>query len=170
MQRLGSRGAGRHAVRWRRARSTTTASGAAGQGVSRRLVGLVGRADAGIAKRLACLRGADGWKAYLAALEECDESWRDEGFGWSVLGAQRSYVQTIAKAGPIARSESWIGLPPTSTAMLLGLDNSDGTWGLLGSMGRGGDREAGVHKVSRAGRPTRPEAAAAVRGSRNPGR
>ena len=108
------------------------------QGVSRRLVGLVGRADAGIAKRLACLRGADGWKAYLAALEECDESWRDEGFGWSVLGAQRSYVQTIAKAGPIARSESWIGLPPTSTAMLLGLDNSDGTWGLLGSMGAAG--------------------------------
>ena len=103
------------------------------QGVSS-LVRLVG----GTAKRLACLQGADGWKAYLAALEECDESWRDEGFGWSVLDERDSYVQTIAEAGRIARSESWIGLPRTSTAMLLGLDNSDGTWGLLGSMGAAG--------------------------------
>ena len=108
------------------------------QGVSSRLAGLVGRVDAGIAKRLACLRGANSWKAYAAALEECNESWRDEGFGWSVLGARHSYVQTIADAGTVARSESWIGLPRTSTAMLLGLDDMDGTWGLLGSMGAAG--------------------------------
>ena len=104
------------------------------QGVSRNLVRLVGGADVGATKRLAFLQGADRWKAYIAALKECDESWRDEVLGWSVLGARDSYVATIEKACPVARKESWIGLPPNDISMLLGLDDSVGNWGLLGSM------------------------------------
>ena len=107
------------------------------QGVSGGLAGLVGRAHAGTAKRLALLRAAEGWKGYVAALEGCNESWIDEGYGWSVLGARHSYEHTVAEASSIARSQSWIGLPEASTAMLLGLrDDSDGAWGLLGSLGR----------------------------------
>ena len=108
------------------------------QGVSRELVRLVGRADAGATRRLALLQGADGWKAYIAALKECDESWQDEVLGWSVLGAEDSYVATIEKACTVARKESWIGLPPSDISMLLGLDDSDGNWGLLGSMAGAG--------------------------------
>ena len=109
------------------------------QGVLRGLTGVVGRANQGTKKRLALLRGADGWKGYVAALEACNESWLDEGYGWSVLGETHSYVHTIAEAGSVARSERWIGLLPQRAAMLLGLrDDREGAWGLLGSLGAAG--------------------------------
>lgn len=100
------------------------------QGVSAHLADLVGGVGASTTKRVACLRGADSWKAYVAALKECDEYWPD----WSVLGKRHSYVHTITEAHAVARSESWIGLPTKDRAMLLGLDDSEGTWSLLGSM------------------------------------
>lgn len=109
------------------------------QGVWRGLTGLVGRANEGTKKRLALVRGADGWKGFVVALEACNESWLDEGYEWSVLGATHSYVHTIAEAASVARSDRWIGLPPKRAAMLLGLhDDRDGTWGLLGSLGAAG--------------------------------
>lgn len=108
------------------------------EGVSRPLAHLVGRVDASMKKRIACLRGADGWKAYVSALEECDESWRDELLGWSVLGTRNSWVHTITKARTAARSDSWIGLPTKDVSKLLGLDDSEGKWGLLGSMAGAG--------------------------------
>ena len=106
------------------------------QGVWNGLAELVGRANAGTKRRLALLRGADGWKGYVTALEACNESWLDEGYGWSVLGATHSYVHTISKAGTVAQSERWVGLAAERAEMLLGLrDEPDGTWGLLGSLG-----------------------------------
>lgn len=106
--------------------------------VSRPLVNLVGRVDAGTAKRLAWLQSADGWKAYVAALKKCDESWRDELLGWSVLDTRDSWAHTITKARTVARSDSWIGLPTNDVSKLLGLDDSEGKWGLLGSMAGAG--------------------------------
>ena len=110
------------------------------QGVSRGLADLAaGRTDVGTKRRLALLRSANGWKEYVAALQACNESWLDEGYGWSVLGTTHSYVHTITEAGTVARSKPWTGLPPERSAMLLGLrDEPDGTWGLLGSLGAAG--------------------------------
>ena len=110
------------------------------QGVSRGLAELTaGRTEVGTKGRLALLRGANGWKEYVAALEACNESWLDEGYGWSVLAEMHSYLHTIAEAGAVARSERWTGLSPERAAMLLGLrDEPDGTWGLLGSLGAAG--------------------------------
>lgn len=110
------------------------------QGVSRGLAVLAaGRTDVGTKRRLALLRGANGWKEYVAALEACNESWLDEGYGWSVLGTTHSYVHTITEAGAVAQSRPWTGMPPQRAGMLLGLrDEPDGTWGLLGSLGAAG--------------------------------
>jgi len=104
------------------------------QGVSAHLADLVGRVDASTTTRVACLRGADGWNGYVAALKKCDEHWRDELLGWSVLGTRHSYVHTITKAHAVALSKSWVGLPTKDIEKLLGLDHPEGTWGLLGSM------------------------------------
>ena len=130
------------------------------QGVSRGLTGMVERANHGKKKRLGLLRDADGWKGYVAALEACDESWLDEGYGWSVLGKTHSYVHTIAKAGSVARSERWIGLSAQSAQreeMLLGLrDDREGGLGAARIDGSGDNREAGVPAAAKAGPPAGP--------------
>ena len=105
------------------------------QGVSRTLAGLVGRPAAGAGDRLELLKKADSWKAYLCALERCNELRLDEGCGWSVLGDSCSYVHTIEEGRHIAHRGSWVGLTDQERTMLLGLsDGFDGTWGLLGTL------------------------------------
>ncbi|MDE0109164.1 MAG: phospholipase D family protein [Bryobacterales bacterium] len=105
------------------------------QGVSRHLVGLVGRPQLDLQQRLAYLSDADCWSAYLRALDRCNESWLDEGLGWSVLGESRSYFDTIQRVETIAQCENWIGLSTARIRMLLGLrDDHAGAWGLLGSL------------------------------------
>ena len=105
------------------------------QGVSRSLAGLVGRPVTGTGNRLSLLRDADSWKAYARALDKCDESWLDEGRGWSVLGERCSYVHTIEEGRRIARRSSWVGLTDKERTILLGLrDGVDGVWGLLGTL------------------------------------
>jgi len=106
------------------------------QGVSPDLAELTAtRTDVGTRQRLALLGEAERWTDYVAALEACDESWLDEGYGWSVLGETHSYLHTIREAGAIAQ-ERWTGLSPERANMLLGLhDDSDGAWGLLGTLG-----------------------------------
>lgn len=105
------------------------------QGVSGRLAELVGRPGPGTEQRLAYLNDADCWSAYLRALKKCNESWLDEGHGWSVLGDSCSWFQTIQQVRTIARCEDWTGLSDLQIRMLLGLRNDDdGTWELLGSL------------------------------------
>lgn len=105
------------------------------QGVSGTLAGLVGRPAAGAGDRLELLRGAGSWKEYLRALERCNESWLDEGRGWSVLGGTCSYVYTIEEVKRIAHRSSWVGLTDRKRTMLLGLsDGADGAWDLLGTL------------------------------------
>ena len=109
------------------------------QGVSRSLSGLVGRSESGTGDRLAYLREADGWKEYARALRKCEESWLDEGYGWSVLGQTCSYVHTIEEGKEIARRTSWVGITDEERTILLGLrDGVNGTWGLLGTLGGAG--------------------------------
>ena len=109
------------------------------QGVSRSLAGLVGRSESGTGDRLAYLREANSWKQYVRALKKCEESWLDEGYGWSVLKKTCSYVHTIEEGKEIARRTSWIGITDEERTILLGLrDDVNGTWGLLGSLGGAG--------------------------------
>ena len=125
------------------------------QGVSYGLAGLVGRANEGTKRRLELLRGADEWKGFVAALKQCNESWLDEGYRWSVLGKTHSFVHTIDEAGAVARSEHWTRLRPGRATMLLGLrDEPGGTWGLLGSLGAAGTaKQAFLHSHEAEYRP-----------------
>lgn len=119
------------------------------QGVSRSLSGLVGRSESATGDRLTYLREADSWKEYLRALRKCEESWLNEGYGWSVLGQTFSYVHTIEEGKEIARRRSWVGITDEERTTLLGLrDGVNGTWGLLGSL-RGAGQVNGIFKHSR---------------------
>ena len=95
----GSRVVGGRAVGCHATRSISTESGASAKAylVAWRIWRAV-ETDVGTERRLSLLRGANGWKEYVAALEACNESWLDEGYGWSVLGTTHSYVHTITEA------------------------------------------------------------------------
>ena len=119
-------------------------------GVSKSLAGLVGRPETGKGNRLALLGDADSWAEYVRALEKCDETWLDEGRGWSVLGESRSYVHTIDEGGRVVRPRSWIGLDDQERTIILGLrDGVEGTWGLLGTLIAAGTVKGVFHRSNK---------------------
>ena len=53
---------------------------------------------------------------------------------WDVFGETDSYLHTIAVGRTVARRRDWIHLSRRDSNILLGSDDGEGVWGLLGSM------------------------------------
>lgn len=78
------------------------------------------------------------WAQYLEQLKDRNEYWIYSSKEWdspfSIFGDYSSYCAVIADGHAITKYETWDNLTKQQATMLLGLDNSYGVHGLLGSM------------------------------------
>lgn len=74
------------------------------------------------------------WNDYLKALRACDAYWRYFAKDFSVLGAEWSWIDTIATGGNVIRRRDWNSFTREEVNILLGYREGQGAWGLLGSM------------------------------------
>ncbi len=100
------------------------------------------------------LEEVDGWRSYVAALEQCDRWW-SERHAWSVLGEPCSWSETIQVLHDVVKQENWRTLGDYDKKRLLGL-TGEGGWALLGDMRQpalnavfGGNREEIQNAVRR---------------------
>ena len=94
------------------------------------------------------------WDDFVRGLQACDYLCRsqkltdEKGNRWDVLGRDHSYLDTISTGRKVARLPDWGTLKKRQCNILLGRDDHDGTWGLLGSL-------VGAGKVARVFNPER---------------
>ena len=87
--------------------------------------------------RLSLLTGANNWRNYVVALEQCDRWWgwwnqgRANHHSWSVLGETCSWSQMIQDLHEVIKREDWLTLDDRDKKRLLGQEG--GSWALLGS-------------------------------------
>jgi len=75
------------------------------------------------------------WNGYVDALNACDAYWKVQGYHFSVLDDEWSYVDTIKSAAPLFRRRNWDNLTSDDVQILLGhKEDTKGAYGLLGSM------------------------------------
>ena len=86
------------------------------------------------------------WEKYLEALHAADEYWtaktQGETLRFSVFDGSYSWTRTISECGALAKATSWLDLNRAERDMLLGLNDTEGAWGLLGSMNVAGQAVA----------------------------
>ena len=77
------------------------------------------------------------WNEFVRGLHERDAHcrWCHE---YTVFGGSSSYCHTISTGRKVARLRDWDNLKKREWNILLGVDDHDGTWGLLGSLSAAG--------------------------------
>ena len=80
------------------------------------------------------------WDDFVRGLQTCDYLCRSQkltdkkGNRWDILGRDHSYLDTISTGRKVARLPDWDNLKKSQCYILLGRDDDEGTWGLLGSI------------------------------------
>ena len=76
------------------------------------------------------------WDEFVGGLQTRDNYCRSQRQGnrWDIFGLDHSYIHTISNGQEAARLPDWGNLAKRECNILLGRDDHEGTWGLLGSL------------------------------------
>ena len=89
------------------------------------------------------------WDDFVEQLRALDDYWNKTSKGsWNVLGHTHSWLHTISTGREVARLADWTNLTERECCILLGRNQDEGEWALLGSL-------TGAGKVAKVFNPKR---------------